>query len=35
MTPFDTYKQYLAFKNHFTKEKYDYHRDMEADRGQR
>ena len=26
MTPFDTYKQYLAFKNHFTKEKYDYHR---------
>ena len=26
MTPFDNYKQYLAFKNHFTKEKYDYHR---------
>ena len=26
MTPFDSYKQYLAFKNHFTKEKYDYHR---------
>ena len=26
MTPFDTYKQYLAFKNHFTKEKYDYHK---------
>ena len=26
MTPFDTYKQYLAYKNHFTKEKYDYHR---------
>ncbi len=26
MSPFDTYKQYLAFKNHFTKEKYDYHK---------
>jgi len=26
MTPFDTYKQYLAFKNHFTREKYDYHK---------
>ena len=26
MTPFDTYTKYLAFKNHFTKEKYDYHR---------
>ena len=26
MTPFDTYKQYLAFKNHFTKPKYDYFR---------
>tara|TARA_B100000965_G_scaffold132586_1_gene110495 strand:- start:3309 stop:3923 length:615 start_codon:yes stop_codon:yes gene_type:complete len=26
MTPFDTYKQYLAYKNHFTKEKYDYHK---------
>lgn len=26
MTPFDTYKQYLAFKNHFTKENYDYFR---------
>ena len=25
MTPFDTYKQYLAFKNHFTKPNYDYH----------
>lgn len=26
MTPFDTYKQYLAFKHHFTKPKYDYFR---------
>jgi hypothetical protein len=26
MTPFDAYKQYLALKNHFSKEKYDYHR---------
>ena len=26
MSPFDTYKQYLAYKNHFTKEKYDYHK---------
>ena len=26
MSPFDTYKQYLAYKNHFTREKYDYHR---------
>ncbi len=26
MTPFDTYKEYLAFKNHFTREKYDYHK---------
>ena len=24
LTPFDTYKEYLAYKNHFTKEKYDY-----------
>tara|TARA_B100000035_G_scaffold241248_1_gene209647 strand:+ start:172 stop:765 length:594 start_codon:yes stop_codon:yes gene_type:complete len=24
MTPLDVYKTYLAFKNHFTKEKYDY-----------
>tara|TARA_B100000700_G_C14878554_1_gene776918 strand:+ start:43 stop:642 length:600 start_codon:yes stop_codon:yes gene_type:complete len=26
LSPFDTYKQYLAYKNHFTREKYDYHR---------
>jgi len=26
MMPFDAYKQYLALKNHFTKEKYDYHK---------
>ena len=26
MTPFDTYKQYLAYKNHFTRDKYDYFR---------
>lgn len=26
MTPFDTYKEYLAYKNHFSKEKYDYFR---------
>lgn len=26
MTPFDTYKTYLALKNHFTKEQYDYHK---------
>jgi len=24
--PFDVYKSYLGLKNHFTKEKYDYHR---------
>lgn len=24
MSPFDTYKTYLALKNHFTKDKYDY-----------
>lgn len=24
MTPFEVYKTYLAFKNHFTKEEYDY-----------
>ena len=26
MTPFDVYKTYLGLKNHFTKDKYDYHR---------
>lgn len=26
MSPFDCYKTYLALKNHFTKEKYDYHK---------
>jgi hypothetical protein len=26
MTPFDCYKTYLALKNHFTKEKYNYHK---------
>jgi hypothetical protein len=26
MMPFDCYKQYLSLKNHFTKEKYDYHK---------
>ena len=26
MTPFDCYKTYLAFKNHFTKESYNYHK---------
>tara|TARA_B100000902_G_scaffold106723_1_gene108561 strand:- start:83 stop:694 length:612 start_codon:yes stop_codon:yes gene_type:complete len=26
VTPFDTYKSYLGLKNHFTKEKYDYHK---------
>lgn len=26
VSPFDTYKAYLGLKNHFTKEKYDYHR---------
>ena len=26
MVPFDTYKTYLALKNHFTKESYDYHK---------
>ena len=26
MTPFDAYKQYLALKNHFSKDKYDYHK---------
>ena len=25
MMPFDAYKQYLSLKNHFTKDKYDYH----------
>lgn len=25
MTPFEVYKSYLSLKNHFTKEKYDYH----------
>ena len=26
MTPIDTYKTYLALKNHFTKDQYDYHK---------
>lgn len=26
MTPFDCYKTYLALKNHFTKDSYDYHK---------
>ena len=26
MMPFDTYRCYLSLKNHFTKEKYDYHK---------
>jgi len=26
MVPFDTYKTYLALKNHFSKESYDYHK---------
>jgi len=26
MMPFDAYKQYLSLKNHFTKDKYDYHK---------
>ena len=26
VSPFDTFKAYLGLKNHFTKEKYDYHR---------
>ena len=26
LSPFDTYKEYLAYKKHFTKEKYDYQR---------
>jgi len=26
MTPFDAYKQYLALKNHFSKNNYDYHK---------
>jgi hypothetical protein len=26
MTPFDAYKTYLALKNHFTKDDYDYHK---------
>ena len=26
LSPFDTYNEYLAYKNHFTKEKYDYQR---------
>lgn len=25
MTPFEVYKSYLSLKNHFTKDKYDYH----------
>ena len=25
VTPFEVYKSYLSLKNHFTKEKYDYH----------
>jgi hypothetical protein len=24
MTPFEVYKKYLALKNHFTKDSYDY-----------
>jgi hypothetical protein len=26
VTPFETYKTYLALKNHFSKDKYDYHK---------
>jgi len=26
MTPFEVYKSYLSLRNHFTKEKYDYHK---------
>ena len=26
VSPFETYKSYLGLKNHFTKEKYDYHK---------
>jgi len=26
VSPFDAYKQYLSLKNHFTKQKYDYHK---------
>jgi hypothetical protein len=26
VTPFDAYRSYLGLKNHFTKEKYDYHK---------
>jgi len=26
MTPFEVYKTYLSIKNHFTKDKYDYHK---------
>lgn len=26
MTPFEVYKKYLSLKNHFTKDKYDYHK---------
>ena len=26
MTDFEVYKTYLAFKNHFTKKTYDYHK---------
>ena len=26
MTPFEVYKTYLALKNHFTKDNYDYHK---------
>jgi hypothetical protein len=26
MVPFDTYKTYIALKNHFTKDSYDYHK---------
>ena len=26
MAPFETYKQYLAFKQHFTRKNYDYFR---------
>ena len=26
VNPFETYKSYLGLKNHFTKDKYDYHK---------
>ena len=26
MAPFDAYREYLALKNHFTKDSYDYHK---------